>query len=371
MEIIVKQSDLAQELALLISIAKRNKSTIPVLQNVLLSADAGRVLLTASDLSVGGEISCPAKIIRPGSTTIPAARLHDYVRLLPDSEVRLLASDTHWATISCGRSKSRIAGMPDSSYPELPTRPESFASISARGMAKLISQTFFAISHEESRFSLNGAQLIASDGRITLAATDGHRLALASDTATVNEPAKLIISRDTLQELQRMASAAEDEAVFECSEEQNHVFFSLGSRVLFGRKLSGAFPEIDRVLPRRNKFTVELHREELLAAILRGKGFADDRSHALSLLFKQSELVLSASTDSSNFEESIPLTDGPTIDTKFNGQYLLDFLRASTESKIALLLNDGTEAMEMRPVIGEDASAAAPAYRYIVMPMRG
>ena len=160
MEFTVSKADLARELGLLQGVVEK-KTTIPILSNVLLEARGDRLYLTATDLELGMRTSCPAKVKKEGSGTIPARKLLDYVRLLPDADITVKFAENHWASLNCGRSRTRIAGMSRESFPELPAMPETVAQIPVKQLTAMITRTMFAISMEESRFTLNGALLLA------------------------------------------------------------------------------------------------------------------------------------------------------------------------------------------------------------------
>src|ERR1700678_2592118 len=156
MEFTASKADLVRELSLSQGVVEK-KTTIPILSNVLLEAREDRLYLTATDLELGFRTSCPAKVKKAGFGTIPAKKLLDYVRLLPDADITVKFGENHWASLTCGRSRTRIAGMSRESFPELPKMPEVLAEIPIGVLASMIGKTIFSISSEESRFTLNGA----------------------------------------------------------------------------------------------------------------------------------------------------------------------------------------------------------------------
>jgi DNA polymerase-3 subunit beta len=162
MEFAVSKSDLVRELGLTQGVVER-KTTIPILSNILLETDGDKIWLTATDLELGIRCACPARVKKEGAGTIPARRLLDYVRLLPDADVQVKLAENQWASFVCGRSRTRIAGMSRESFPELPQMPEVLAEIPLGVLSQMISSTIFAISAEESRFTLNGALLILNE----------------------------------------------------------------------------------------------------------------------------------------------------------------------------------------------------------------
>src|SRR5277367_346005 len=176
MEFTVSRADLVRELNLSQGVVEK-KTTIPILSNVLVEADGDKIVLTATDLELGIRCSCPARVKKEGSGTVPARKLLDFVRLLPEGDVTIKFLENHWASITAGRSKTKIAGMSRESYPELPVMPEAIALIPCKQLASMISRTVFAISMEESRFTLNGALLLLKEDGMVMVATDGHRLA--------------------------------------------------------------------------------------------------------------------------------------------------------------------------------------------------
>src|ERR1039457_3678346 len=159
MEFTVSKSDLVKELSLSQGVVEK-KTTIPILSNVLVEAEGDRINLTATDLELGIRCSCPARVKKAGAGTIPAKRLLDYVRLLPDADLDVKLQENQWASLVCGRSRTRIAGMSRESFPELPQMPDVLAQIPVGLLASMISKTIFAISMEESRFTLNGSLLL-------------------------------------------------------------------------------------------------------------------------------------------------------------------------------------------------------------------
>ena len=177
MEFTVTKTDLARELGLSQGVVEK-RTTIPILSNVLIEAQQDRINLTATDLELGIRCSCPAKVKKEGAGTIPARKLLDYVRLLPDADLSMKFQENHWANITCGRSRTKIAGMSRESFPELPQMPESIAEIPVAELASMIVRTSFAISMEESRFTLNGALFL-----LTGVYPFCHRFGCTSDAA--------------------------------------------------------------------------------------------------------------------------------------------------------------------------------------------
>jgi DNA polymerase III subunit beta len=371
MEFTVSRGDLVRELGLSQGVVEK-RTTIPILSNVLMEASDDRVTLTATDLELGVRCSCPAKIKKAGSGTIPAKRLLDYVRLLPDSDIQIKVGDNHWASIVCGRSRTRIAGMSRDSYPELPAAADKIAEIPAGPLSAMIAQTIFSISNEESRFTLNGALMVFKPESLTLVATDGHRLALAERAMQFPGGGfRALIPRKAMTEVQRLIGEAGQDAVVEFSATDNHLFFQVGERLLISRKLTGNFPDYDRVLPKDQPHSVTMARDDFRQAIERVSQFADDRSHAVRVQIAPGEVkVHSSLSDTGESEDSLGVTyAGPAIEIGFNAVYVSEFLRASTEPNVSFLFKDAATAGELRPAAAEGQELGY-SYRYVVMPMR-
>jgi DNA polymerase III subunit beta len=369
MEFTVSKADLVRELSLSQGVVEK-KTTIPILSNVLLEAKDDRITLTATDLELGIRCSCPAKIKKDGSGTIPARKLLDYVRLLPDADLNVKFLENHWASLTCGRSRTRIAGMSRESFPELPLMPETIAEIPVKLLASMISRTQFAISLEESRFTLNGALLLLKTDATTMVATDGHRLAYVETASpgSTNKTFRALVPKKAMAEIVKLAdeSGADSKALF--AGDENHLFFQFGDRLLITRKLTGNFPDYERVLPKDNVHTAKLNRDEIRSAIQRVSQFADERSRAIRVQFTTGEVkIFSSSIETGESEESVPSEyAGPDMEIGFNAQYLLDFLGAINQEQVAFELKDQKSAGELHPV--EDGTQDH--YRYVVMPMR-
>ena len=370
MEFTVSKAELVRELSLSQGVVEK-KTTIPILSNVLFETDGDRVILTATDLELGIRCSCPAKVSKQGAGTIPARKLLDYVRLLPDSDIQLKFGDNQWVNLLCGRSRTRMAGMSRESFPELPQMPEMLAEIPISVLAAMVQKTIFAISAEESRFTLNGALLLLKSDGLTMVATDGHRLSLVESTVplpSLGAPFKALLPRKAMQELVKLSGDAGEGAMLRFSGDENHLFFEIGERLLISRKLTGNFPDYERVLPKDQPNSVTLRKDELRAAIERVAQFSDERSRAIRLQVLPGELkVHSSSSETGESEETIPAEYGGTqTDIGFNAQYMLDFLRASTEESVSFHFRDAQSAGEMRPAGGDGNGR----YRYVIMPMR-
>jgi DNA polymerase-3 subunit beta len=369
MEITVSKFELLRELTATQGVVER-KTTIPILSNYLFEASGDKLSLTATDLDLSLRTSCNAKVKKEGACTIPARKLYDYVRLLPDADITIRLLDNHWVSIRCGRSNTKMVGMAKSNFPGLPVFPSAGAiKIPAAVLRSMIAKTGFAIASEESRYTLNGALMVLKPESITMVATDGHRLAHVERSGEkfegVSGEMKTLIPKKAMDELKSLLDS--DIETIDFAKDESTLFFRVGPRLLTSRQLTGQFPNYEAVLPKDISKSIALHGEELGSAIARVAQFADERSRAVRLRLEKSELKISASsTETGESEDSIEIAyDGEPMAIGFNAQYLMDFIKATGSGEVKLELKDAQSAGQLRPAEGDDYK-----YRYIVMPMR-
>src|SRR5712692_4893614 len=254
MEFSVKKDDMLDELALTQGVVER-KTTIPILSNLLCEAKGDRLTITATDLELSIRTSCEAKVKKEGAGTIPAKKLLELVRLLPEEEIRFKLLENHWVQIVCDRKAYKMVGMSRDNFPAIPAFPHPLVKIPARTLYALIARTAFAISMEESRYTLNGGLLILKPETLAMVATDGHRLAVAETDhkfAGLNSEVRLLVPKKAMVEVQRLAAEVGDDGQIEFARDDNHLFFQVGPRLLISRMLTGQFPNYEAVLPREN-----------------------------------------------------------------------------------------------------------------------
>ena len=370
MEITVSKFELLRELTATQGVVER-KTTIPILSNYLFEAAGDKLALTATDLDLSLRTSCVAKVKKEGSCTVPARKLHDYVKLLPDADITIKLLENHWVSIRCGRSNTKMVGMARSNFPSLPAFPTAgVVKIPAQILRGMIAKTGFAIASEESRYTLNGALMVLKPESITMVATDGHRLSHVERSGTkfegVSGEMKTLVPKKAMDELKSLLDSTDAEDI-EFAKDESTLYFRIGGRLLTSRQLTGQFPNYEAVLPKDNNKVVTVHGDELNAAISRVAQFADERSRAVRLRLEKGELKLSASsTEMGESEDSIETDyNGDTLAIGFNAQYLLDFLKATGSGDVKLEFKDAQSAGQMRPAENEEYK-----YRYIVMPMR-
>jgi DNA polymerase-3 subunit beta len=369
MEFTVRKFDLLQELTLIQGVVER-KTTIPILANVLVRAEGGELGIVATDLEIGLKSVCPSKTTVPGTVTLPAKRLYEIVRALPDKEIKFKRGEANWVAVTCGSSRFRIAGLPQEDFPALPEPKSAMGKIPSDVLAKLITRTIFAISTEDSKYTLSGALLLLKPGSITMVATDGHRLAHVEKTETleeVSEEIKVLVPKKAMGELVRIISESADVDRIGFSRDDNHLFFDMGKRLLISRMLTGQFPNYEAVLPRNNDRSITVNRDEIAATIKRVAILSDERSRTVKLALGNNTMEITAShSDLGEAHETIEVEyDKEDLQVGFNYQYLLDFLTTADEPEVSFEFKDSESAAQLRTQPPSDYN-----YRYVVMPMR-
>ncbi len=392
MEFVIKQNALKEELGFVQGIVEK-KSTIPVLSNILIeSVGENTIRIVGTDLDVTIRCEAAAEIKEQGAMCIQARKLFDIVRLLEDSDVHFKKEDNEWVKLNCGKSKFRLAGVSREQFPEVPSFKNAPMKISADIFNHFIQNTSFAITNEQSRFTLSGAKFMIENGTARMVTTDGHRLAFIekdlgeASTETIDS----LIPKKALMELTKISKDSSGDISF--GEDENHIYFEVDGRLLITRKLSGTFPNYEMVIPKDNDKVATFDAEEMKNAIRRVALMADERTRSVRLKIHSGEIEIGAqSSEEGEAHEKVAAEyTGEEVEVGFNSQYLQEFLNVvtsnSTEAeevekevdgetvrvkesggklRIAFEFKDGNGQTQLN--IAGDTNYN---YKYIVMPLR-
>ena len=366
MELVVRKNELLRELQLFQGIVER-KNTIPILANVLFEAKGDEVRMLATDLEVALRSRCQASVTKGGSLTLPAKKLYEIIKALPETDVRI-QEDKNGVKVAADRFDSRMQTLPREDFPTLPeVSGQARARLPRAALREMVSKTQFAITGEDTRFFLNGAKFVMTPQSLTLVATDGHRLALVEvkHAAGVDKEVGVIIPKKTLIELGKLVAEDDGDIEFEIGE--NHLFFEVGGRVLISRMIDGQFPAYERVIPKGNDKTIEFDRDRLTNAVKRVALLSNERSRAVKFEIDPGKVdVTSSSSEFGEAREQLAVDyTGPPLAISFNAQYVLDFLNVVETDAVLLSLKDEVSQAVMKPV-----GANAYDYTYVIMPMR-
>jgi len=370
MELTVRKNDLLPELQLFQGIIER-KNTIPILGNILIRAEEdGVIQLLATDLEVGLRSQSNASVVKSGSITIPAKKLYEIVKSLPETEIQIKEGVKGSVMISADRFESRMQTLPKEDFPTLPDIPnETPVKLPRAGLREMVNKTQFAITGEDTRYFLNGALFLLQPGKMQLVATDGHRLALV-ETERENvvgeaEKAQVILPKKTLWELSRLLT--EGDTPVEYVPGENHLFFNVDGRQLVSRVIDAQFPAYERVVPTGNDKTIEFDRDRVTRVVKRVALLSSERSQAVKLQISSNQLgITSSSPEVGEATESLAIEySGEEVEICFNAKYVLDFLAVTDSDTVQLLLKDETSQAVMKPAGSEGCD-----YTYVIMPMR-
>jgi DNA polymerase-3 subunit beta len=366
-DFVVKKSELLRELQYAQGGVER-KATVPILSNLLLETTGTTLAVTATDLDVTMQCTCPASVKASGALAVSARKLFDIVRLLPEADIHFKSDGQSWVHVTCQRSKFKIASLPKENFPEIPPLDMKTILLPAQPMHYMSTRCAFAITQEESRYTLNGALMILDPGNVTFVATDGHRLVFISHVVKidgVDSESRVLVPKKALSELSKLTSESDSTVDFGHSE--NHLFFKVGKRLLVSRVLTGQFPNYNMVIPQENDKCAVLSTAEFGDALKRVSVMADEESHAVRLSVKKGQLDIQASgTDIGEAKESMPANyQGPDLEIGFNAKYVLDFLGGLESEEVALHLRDGETQGLFKPKPEGDYQ-----HQYVLMPMK-
>lgn len=340
-----------------------NRATLPVLSNVLLSADDGLLRITANDLDTGITTTVPANVELPGSVTLPAKKLLSIVRELPSAEVSVNVDEKSTATVRCSRSLFKLLGIPANEFPSFPSFEESRRFKVPQGILKeAIKRTEYAIAPDDSHYVLGGLFMSFKDGKMSLVATDGRRLAMVQHELEFPESqsTEIILPRKAVNELRRLLG---DEGDIIIKFSNNQSSFEINDTQLVSKLIDGVYPNYRQVIPADRKERVMIPREEFLDIIRRVSLLSADKANSVKFTFCSDELKVDAnSTELGEAHEPFPIDyHGREMAISFNPEYLMAPLRAIGCDTIAFDLID-----EMSPgVIRIDDE-----FLYVIMPMR-
>ncbi len=408
MEFTIKQSVLKEELGFIQGVVER-KSTIPVLSNILIeSLGEKEIRILGTDLDVTIRCDAEAEIKTTGAMCIQARKLFDIVRTLEGGDIHFKKLENEWVQMKAGRASFRLAGVSREQYPEIPIFKSAPMKLSSEIFNYFIHNTAFAITNEQSRFTLSGAKFMIADGKARMVTTDGHRLAYIEKALDDwgDEKMDALIPKKALLELVKISRDSDGDVQF--GEDQNHIYFQTGGRLLITRKLSGNFPNYEMVMPKDNDKSVVFDLLEMKNAVRRISLMADERNRSIRMTVRPGEVELTAqSSEDGEGQEFVPADYSAVeeVTLGFNWQYLQEFLNnvgafesiataSESESGPTMSTSDDTTLKEtdgdkvrVKESKGatrisfefKDANAATQIrlagdtnydYKYIVMPLR-
>lgn len=344
------------------------KTTLPVLSNILVEATHDGVRLSGTDLDIAVSTTVPASVDQEGSITVPARKLAEIVRELPNASIRITASGEQRVTIECGRSKFRLLGLPKDEFPAFPAvKFDGGWKATAGNLQKLITHVAFAASTEESRPILNGVLWELRPDRMRMVATNGHRLArMDVPTATAGgAQADLIVPPKALEQIRKLFSA-EDE--IDVARSENHLGFRSPTTQVFTRLIEGPYPNYEQVIPRENDKVMTADKGAITSALRRMSIVASDQTHRIRMAFANGSCKLSVQTpDLGEAQEEVTVTyEGDALEIGFNAAYMLEVLKYIPTDEVRMTFKAPERAATCEPVGWDDPAS----FLALVMPLR-
>lgn len=349
----------------LVQNAVSQKSSLPILSNVLLESENNTLKLTATDLDIGICSTIPVTTEVSGSITVPARKFFDIIKALPDdSEITLSMKKNNFVSIKSGKAQFKIIGLPKEEFPQLPLfKDKDSITISQPDLKDMFNLTDFAISKDDTRYVLNGVLLIVKGDQICVVATDGRRLATMNkklDKKTLVDRS-VIIPTKTVQEVKRMLEDAGD---IQVKFSDNQILFAFPTSFVISRLIEGEYPNYKKVIPEKSSKEIKVLREDFLSATRRASIFTDQDSMAIKFSVRKKKMTISKNTPylgEAKEEIDIDYSGADELDIGFNPRYLIDVLKSMNDDEIIFELNDSNKPGVIRK---------GTEYTYVVLPMQ-
>jgi DNA polymerase-3 subunit beta len=363
MEVVIDRDAFLKGLQMVANVVEP-RQTLPILANVLLETDGDAVRVTATDLEVAARVAVPARVGAKGAITVSARKLGEIVKELPAAALSFKTGDNAALTLRCGGVNYRMVGLAPDDFPAMvPAAPSAWLTIEAKAFRDMLAQTSFAISHDESRFALNGILFALQPKELRLVATDGHRLAVSRRSVGQGlSGVSGIVPRKAVQEIGRVLGGSEDVQI---AVTENQFLLQMPNFVMTARLIEGQFPNWEAVMPRSHPGRVAVKRTALVAALRRVSVMAEERNKPIRLTLGPGSATLSAAShELGEAEETLDVEHtGPEVTIGFNARYLLDALAPIEHEDIIFEFKDSLSP-------GVIKSAQDEGYCCVIMPMR-
>lgn len=367
MQFEISRDALIKPLQLVTGVVER-RQTLPVLANVLLALEKSELSLTGTDLEVEliGRVKVEGKS-KEGDITVPARKLMDICKALPDGATLKFELDDNKAIIRFGRSRFSLSTLPASDFPSI-DEPEATLSfvVTQSTLKEMLDNTSFAMAQQDVRYYLNGMLMEVGSDYIRVVATDGHRLAMHTESVKTGADTKLqvIIPRKAILELSRLLAEGDEEEV-KITIGANHIRATTRNFTFTSKLVDGKFPDYDRVLPKGGDKILIADRNELRQALSRTAILSNEKFRGIRLMLSKDELkILANNPEQEEAEEVVSVEfEASNLEIGFNVSYLIDVLGVLNTSSVQMVLADSNSSVLMQPT--EDSSCL-----YVVMPMR-
>lgn len=341
------------------------KTTMPVLEGILIKSQDGLLKLIATDLELGIESTMEANIYEEGSVVIPSKILTEIVRKLPSAEMEVVIDSNYSVRIKCLNSEVTLQGFAPDEFPELPeVEKNRVIEINQMHLADMIRQTVFAVAVDEARPILTGALLEVSGNTVTMVCLDGYRLALRVGLTEADyEAAKVIIPGKSLSEISKIIGSEDENVGIAISD--RHVLFDLGHTRIISRVLEGEFINYRQIIPGDYKSRVKVDTGILSSSIERASIFArEGKNNLIKLTVQEQKMIITSNSEAGKVYEEIPIIlEGKELEIAFNARYFMDMLKVLDDQEICLDFTTNVSPCVIRPIHGGS-------YTYLLLPVR-
>jgi len=314
-----------------------SKSSLPILSNILIEAEKNKVVLTTTDLDIGISSVLETEVEEEGSITIPAKKFNDIIKELPDEDISISTMKNNSMVIKCSKCFFKIIGLPKEEFPKLPEfKDEPSVIIKQSVLKNMIAMTHFSMSHDETRYVLNGALFLFKGKKLAVVTTDGKRLSLVKKDIEKDGLNKaIIVPSKTIYELNRILS---DEGDVKIIFSENQVKFDLKNITVISRLIEGDFPNYEQVVPKEPQEKIVVQRSLLLDGIKRAALLTTQDSQSVKFEILKNKIVVSKSSPNIGEarEELDTVYKGHEITVGFNPGYIMDALKVIPQDEIAL-----------------------------------
>ena len=339
-----------------------SRSSLPILLNILIEADKNGIRLTSTDLDIGITSTVLSEVEEEGALTVPAKRFYEIVKELPDEDITINTMKNNSMSIRCGKCFFKILGLPKEDFPKLPEfENKPHITIEQGALKKMLAMTHFSMSHDETRYVLNGALFLFKDKQLTIVTTDGKRLSLIKKEVGSGLADKtIILPSKTVYELNR---ALKGEGELKITLSENQVKFDIKNTTIISRLIEGEFPNYEQVIPKEAKEKIAINREQFLLGVKRAALLTTQDSQSIKIEVLKNKMVVSKSSPNiGEAKEEIEVGyKGPEIAVGFNPNYLMDALKVVPKDDLEIEITGSDRPAVLRI---EDW------YTYLVLPMQ-
>jgi DNA polymerase-3 subunit beta len=370
MKLTIKKEEILKGLQRIQGVVEK-KNTMPILSNMLLTADNKGVEIVATDLEIGLRGRYAAAVDKPGSVTVSAKKMYEIVRELPAENIQVNVEDGNWVKIVSGKSQFKLVALPKDEFPALPDVAEDgMIAIEGETLREMIKKTLYSVGENDARYVLNGLFVHMTPAKnglnIRMVGTDGHRLSMIDRVIDAkHKEESMIIPKKAMMELRRLLEEDSSTAELRLGFSKNHALFKRDGLVMVSKLIDGNYPNYLQVVPAKSTKKVSMSKDVFTHAVKRVSILSKEKTNAVKLQLEKNRLVLSTNNPEvgeANEELSVDYT-GEEITIGFNSRYLMDVLTAMDRTNISLELSDALSPC----LITEEGDEH---YKCVVMPMR-